>query len=208
MQLNINLDKLAALNIDNACMREDLSGNRMATTSNVINPNDLNNGQQNSGKMERSNISNFALFSDPKYVTSNNGYELGAQKPKKKCKDKKYFVEGDPAMKVGTISRSANNFSEMIHKDSVQKYSATNDPFCKTNKSNGSNGPNHKKDFIYASQNMEFPRQAKKNSFVPQHPLYPGVEKSTDTSLNNYIYNNSFSYYQLNSQQQSVRIHG
>jgi hypothetical protein len=46
MQLNINLDKLAALNIDNACgLREDLSGNRMATTSNIGNPTDSNYGQ-------------------------------------------------------------------------------------------------------------------------------------------------------------------
>jgi hypothetical protein len=46
MQLNINLDKLAALNIDNACgLREDLSGNRMAITSNVVNPTDSNYGQ-------------------------------------------------------------------------------------------------------------------------------------------------------------------
>lgn len=43
MQLNINLDKLAALNIDNAFgLREDLSGNRMATTSNVANPTESN----------------------------------------------------------------------------------------------------------------------------------------------------------------------
>jgi hypothetical protein len=148
-------------------------------------------------------------------VTSDNGYDLGAQKQNKKYKNKKYFVEGDPGIMIGAISRSANNFSEMIHKDSVQKYSATNDPlaktndpFCKTKKSNRSNGRNPSKDFLYASQNMEFPRQSKKNPFVGQHPICAGVEKSTDTSLNNYIYNNSFSYYQLNSQQQSLRIHG
>jgi hypothetical protein len=148
-------------------------------------------------------------------VTSDNGYELRAQKPKKKYKNKKYFVEGDPGIMVGAISRSANNFSEMIHKDSVQKYSRTNDPlaktndpFCKTNKSNGSNGPNPGKDLLYASQNIEFPGQSKNNSSVGQHPVCAGFEKSTDTSLNNYIYNNSFSYYQLNSQQQSLRIHG
>ena len=120
MDLNMNMDKLASLQLENPQnLREDLSENRMQTITSTTNPNtnDPNHNPQTFNQIEN-NKKNFTLFSDQKpqpiYITnSTNNHNIN-----QKIKTKKNSIDINTAQKgKKVISRSANSFTEILHKD-------------------------------------------------------------------------------------------